>query len=505
MSVLHFTIISDKLDSTCRVLERQFEGASYRAGAVHELQRLLRSQCALLLSDYDVQARFQHREVLELVRRYCAKCNFATRASCNDLCEQAYEFAHVQLSEIDASFPSRATVEADHIHVAVVILVLHFLVRTSSSQPQLSIGSALESSLDHFHRCVVVGMRATPRFGSPDHPCSYSTDTQTVETYYRRVAMSRIRQARNTLVNNSLEEASRWIAQSTGNTSTATVLTSKQSDMEAEEDSLEAEAPARSHGTITVRPVSAGSNRTIIHKQVQSPTEITRQQARNRAVQSALENLQHIPSKIRHVSSRKSVSNSTSAVTRRSLVAILRQAANEECDAMRQVRRDQDFIHNVVDLTARSLATLQSHHHGWSSYVPQLEADKTAQGSQLSRDEDCSRGGTAAPIRSVKPISRPTRLKTRLDGQNIVSPSPEAIERVWAQHPGSHYPTTTFGATQANAVLQTRKRESNRFSVQLAEAKRTNSLSTRSSASNSAKQFAIRWSHIHSNKPTHNL
>jgi hypothetical protein len=486
-------VVADKVDSTCKVVEDYGRLAPHHVGVLHHLARTLRSGGVVDLRKCGIEIHFCYHQLHELVRTFCLQqriLSFSTSPSATStaVCEDALNVAGAQLSAVDPAFPYRAWVDADRIHPAVVLLVIERLVQRCGEVSLLLIRGALEASLDHFHSTVVMDARKNVHHSNDQSSaiCGTAEQPSDVKGYFKCLLTSRIAAAGSSVIHGLNQHVSH-----------STVLSEEpctpyHNPHLAPPDHPESTAlahisnslsiPARIHGSVTVRPVSAGATRSIpiVEKVTPSSALINRRCV----IQSVTEHLEEVYNAIDKLPSRGQ-RLAVLPTTSKGVIELLQQTAYFERDALRQLHRHQESIQlalikaeahlTCIDRSRQSSPATPQTSKRWIPTHPAVHASSQTPSPKPNKSHRARQ--------RLRPSSPPNvnnkSPRTRLDGRNIIPPMPNTLARTQSQHPGSHYPIGNYSAHLSSTVIRTRAIAAQRLSKTLAEQHRSTHTSTR--------------------------
>ncbi|CUE61269.1 Hypothetical protein, putative [Bodo saltans] len=480
-----WAVVADKIDTTCRVLENYNCGhyPSHATGVVHRLIQALRVKETIELRTFGILPIFQYSQLLELVRSFCSKQKILTASTSlttsASVCENALEAAHVQLHDIDPTFPSRALLEVDRVHPAVVIAVITFLADQCGDIAPIIIRGALEFSLDHFHRTVVItGRKATTtcdtRNPMGDAICDVWEQPLHINKYFKQLLLRRMAAARAEMIHKLNERVS---ALSSGRPQTPEIShvaapkdfsKTPQPACESFNEDPEAsdihKASQRIHGSVRTRPVSAGATRILSTIEQAALPESSILMKRYRTAQSVAKQVQSVSSAINELPKCQFRLPSKQPTTNKEIIELLQQSAYAERDAFRQLRRHELSIKHAM---SRAESHLDYELQTWSSPMHLIMPPQVP--FTLPQKSETRISAPKLPQPRVERVTVNHPPRTRLDGSNIIAPTPLSLERAQRHHCGSHYPVGNHGALLSDVVGQTRKYGAQRLSRNLAE------------------------------------
>lgn len=411
-----------------------------------------------------------------------------------DVCEGALDSTHSIFEVLDPSVNSRGWLDRGIVHLAMVLQTVRFLVEQFSGVSKILINDALEASLDHLHHLVVMDSRliSTPEPNKNELGDLFKYvphDKTTPGEFFSSVVTSRTDLVRGRVVRELQESVEKSLAHAVATSNAAVHHHSGGDEGEANSPSG-ADATLRDHGSISTRPISAG----VVNRPASTGGFRGRWlAARDEATHGVLHMLQDmsIPRNRRPFSSAL-----RAPATKREVVAILKKAAEAECDAMRLLRREAQYVTSEVDGAVKQIHEMTRE---WDKLPGQ--AGTTSPPAVMSQDNDGPQRYTTPSVRRQQrsetnsAVSAPyvlTKPRHRLDGSDIVAPSPKELEALALRRPGSHYPTRTCGANLADYVTRTRALNSHRLALQIAEKQRTEKIPRASQSSNFSREFQMR-------------
>jgi hypothetical protein len=489
-----WNVVTDKVDSTCKVVEDYGRLAPHNVGALHHLARTLRGGGVVDLRKCGIELHFRYHQLHELVRTFCLqqRALFFSKSPSETsiaVCEDALNVAGAQLIAVDPAFPYRAWVDADRIHPAVVLLVIERLVQQCGEVSSFLIRGALESSLDHFHSTVVMDARKNIHHSDEQSSaiCGTAEQPSDVKRYFKRLLSSRIAAAGSSVIHglNRHVSHSTILSEEPRTPCHTPHLAPPDHSDGTPHSSNHSSIPARIHGSVTVRPVSAGATRWIpIVKKVTPSSALINRRC---VIQSVTEQLEEVYNAIDKLPKREQ-RLAVRPTTRKGVIDVLQQTAYFERDSLRQLHRHQEVFQLAVTKAEAHLTCIDVSRHSSPATTSKrsistppvlLASSQTPSRKQNKFEHTLQRLPSSSPPATINRISAHSIPRTRLDGSNIIPPTPNAIEQSLSQHPGSHYPIGNNSAHLSSTILRTRAIAAQRLSTRLAEQHRSTHTGTR--------------------------